>query len=89
MLLALTTVPALLGTNEAIRQGQTKDRREEHRARRSNLIVSCVDPSPRSIQIDHRQVGLKNNKVFPPNILLRCIIPKTNFLILALYQKQH
>lgn len=63
MLLALLTTPALLATNEAIRQGQTKDRREEHRARRSNLVVSCAAPSPWSRKIDHRQVALRNNKV--------------------------
>jgi hypothetical protein len=63
MLLAMLTAPALLATNEAIRQGQTKDRREEHRARRSNLVVSCVASSPSSHEIDHRQVALKNNKV--------------------------
>lgn len=68
MLLALLTAPALLATNEAIRQGQTKDRREEHRARRSNLIISCVAPSSRSFEIDHRQVALKNNKVPPSPI---------------------
>jgi hypothetical protein len=65
MLLALLTAPALLATNEAIRQGQTKDRREEHRARRSNLIINCVAPSSRSLEIDHRQVALKDNKVLP------------------------
>jgi hypothetical protein len=63
MLLALLTAPALLATNEAIRQGQTKDRREEHRARSSNLIVRCVAPSSRSIEVDHQQVALKDNKV--------------------------
>ena len=63
MLMALVTVPALLATNEAIRQGQTKDRREEHRARRSNLVVNCVDTSPLSRDIDHRQIALKDNKV--------------------------
>ncbi|KAH6682707.1 hypothetical protein B0J14DRAFT_646938 [Halenospora varia] len=64
MLLALITAPALLATNEAIRQGQTKDRREEHRARRSNLIVSCVESSTLSHEIDHRQVALKHNRLF-------------------------
>jgi len=63
MLLALITCPALLATNEAIRQGQTRDRRDEHKARRCNLIVSCVEPSPHSIEVDHRQVALRNNKV--------------------------
>jgi hypothetical protein len=65
MLIALITAPALLATSEAIRQGQSKDRKEEHRERRSNLVVSCVDSSPLSLDIDHRQVALKNNKVPP------------------------
>ncbi|CZR63563.1 uncharacterized protein PAC_13460 [Phialocephala subalpina] len=64
MLVALLTAPALLATQEAITQGQKKDRREEHRARRCNLIVSCVDPSPESLEIDHRQVALKNSKLY-------------------------
>lgn len=63
MLVALTTAPALLGTAEAIRQGQSKDRREEHRARRCNLIVTCVKSCIRSREIDSRQVVLKDNKV--------------------------
>lgn len=63
MLVALTTAPALLGTAEAIRQGQSKDRREEHRARRCNLIVTCVKSCIRSREIDSRRVVLKDNKV--------------------------
>ena len=33
MMLALTICPAMLGTQEAIRQSQSKTKREEHRAR--------------------------------------------------------
>ncbi|KAJ9215429.1 hypothetical protein DTO166G4_3083 [Paecilomyces variotii] len=64
MLVALTTAPALLGTAEAIRQGQSKDRREEHRARRCNLIVTCVKSCIRSREIDSRRVVLKDNKLY-------------------------
>ncbi|TVY58912.1 hypothetical protein LSUE1_G007987, partial [Lachnellula suecica] len=64
MILAITTCPALLATQEAIRQGQTKDRREDHRARRSNLIVSCVDSAEEAREIDRRQVALRNNKLY-------------------------
>ncbi|KAK8042458.1 hypothetical protein PG994_012941 [Apiospora phragmitis] len=39
MLLAITTCPAMLGTQEAIRQSQSKNRREEHRAQRCNLML--------------------------------------------------
>lgn len=63
MIIALITCPALLGTSEAIRQGQQKDRKEEHRARRCNLVVNCLKPSRRSREIDHRYVVLKDSKV--------------------------
>lgn len=71
MLVALLTCPALLATQEAITQGQKKDRREEHRARRCNLVVSCVDASPQSLEIDHRQVALKNSKVIITQFQMR------------------
>ncbi|KAI0534175.1 hypothetical protein GGR58DRAFT_516336 [Xylaria digitata] len=64
MLLALTICPALLGTQEAIRQSQSKNKREEHRARRCNLVVSCVKQSIRSRDIDGRLVVLKDNKLW-------------------------
>src|SRR6266852_2773958 len=66
MFLALLTASALLAPNEAIRRGQSKGRQAERRARRSNLIVRCVAPSPRSVEIDHRQVALKDSKVAAP-----------------------
>ncbi|KAH9999709.1 hypothetical protein F4779DRAFT_605251 [Xylariaceae sp. FL0662B] len=63
-LLALTICPALLGTQEAIRQSQSKNKREEHRARRCNLVVSCVKQSIRSRDINGRLAVLSNNKVY-------------------------
>lgn len=63
MLLALTTCPAMLGTQEAIRQSQSKNRREEHRGQRCNLIVGCVQPSTRSREINNRIVVLRDSKV--------------------------
>ncbi|TEY82585.1 hypothetical protein BOTCAL_0028g00060 [Botryotinia calthae] len=64
LLIALVTAPALLATNEAIRQGQAKDRKEEHRARRCDLIASCVEASPLSLEVDHRQVVLRDSKLY-------------------------
>ncbi|KAI1099986.1 hypothetical protein F4804DRAFT_336710 [Jackrogersella minutella] len=64
MILALTIAPALLGTQEAIRQSQSKSKREEHRARRCNLIVSCVKQSIRSRDIHGKLVVLKDNKLY-------------------------
>ncbi|KAI1503413.1 hypothetical protein F5X99DRAFT_375163 [Biscogniauxia marginata] len=64
MMLALTICPAMLGTQEAIRQSQSKSKREEHRARRCNLIVSCVKQSIRSRDINGKLVVLKDNKLY-------------------------
>ncbi|RYP59228.1 hypothetical protein DL769_008637 [Monosporascus sp. CRB-8-3] len=64
MLLALTICPAILGTQEAIRQSQSKNKREEHRARRCNLVVSCVKPSIRSRDINGKLVVLKDKKLY-------------------------
>lgn len=63
MLLAITTAPALLGTQEAIRQSQSKNRREEHRAQRCNLMVNCLSPSSRSHELNGKTVVLKGSKV--------------------------
>ena len=64
ILIATITAPGLLGSQEAIRQGQSKDKREEHRARRCNLIASCVRSSPKSREIDGRPVVLRNGKLW-------------------------
>ncbi|KAI8723661.1 hypothetical protein NCS52_00222500 [Fusarium sp. LHS14.1] len=67
MLLALTVCPAMLGTQEAIRQSQAKSKREEHRGRRCNLVVSCVKPSIRSRDINNKLVVLKDSKLYIAN----------------------
>lgn len=79
MLLALTICPAMLGTQEAIRSSQSKSRREEHRARRCNLVVSCVKPSIRSRDINNKLVVLKDSKVSSTSAHLT--LPLTNWNI--------
>lgn len=64
ILIAAITAPGLLGSQEAIRQGQSKDKREEHRARRCNLVVGCVKPSPKGREIDGCPVVLRNGKLW-------------------------
>jgi len=54
VLIATISAPGLLGSQEAIRQSQSKDKREEHRARRCNLIAACVKSSKSSREIDGR-----------------------------------
>ncbi|OAP65082.1 hypothetical protein AYL99_01054 [Fonsecaea erecta] len=65
--IALITCPAMLATAEAIRQGQAKDRREEHRARRCNLVATCVKASSRSQEIDGRRIILRDQKLYVDN----------------------
>ncbi|KAI4698517.1 hypothetical protein J4E81_005740 [Alternaria sp. BMP 2799] len=64
ILIATIVAPGLLGSQEAIRQSQSKEKREEHRARRCNLIATCVKSSHRSREIDGRQVVLRNGKLW-------------------------
>jgi hypothetical protein len=66
MLLALTICPAMLGSQEAIRQSQSKTRREEHRGRRCNLVVSCIKSSTRARDVDRRKIVLRDSKVSSP-----------------------
>ncbi|KAF2812342.1 uncharacterized protein BDZ99DRAFT_412978 [Mytilinidion resinicola] len=64
ILTAVLLAPALLGTQESIRQSQAKEKREEHRARRCNLIATCVKSSLRSREIDGRPIVLRNGKLY-------------------------
>jgi hypothetical protein len=64
ILIATIVAPGLLGSQEAIRQSQSKEKKEEHRARRCNLIATCVKSSPRSREINGRQVVLRNGKLW-------------------------
>ena len=64
MLVAIIAAPGLLGSQEAIRQSQSKEKREEHRARRCNLIATCVKSSQRSREINGRPIVLRNGKLW-------------------------
>ncbi|KAH8725126.1 hypothetical protein GQ44DRAFT_569610, partial [Phaeosphaeriaceae sp. PMI808] len=64
ILIAIVAAPGLLGSQEAIRQSQSQEKREEHRARRCNLIATCVKSSSRSREINGRPVVLRNGKLW-------------------------
>ncbi|KAF2829050.1 hypothetical protein CC86DRAFT_261048, partial [Ophiobolus disseminans] len=64
ILIALAAVPGMLGTQEAIRQGQQKERREEHRARRCNLIARCIKSSVRAREINSRPLVLRDGAIY-------------------------
>jgi hypothetical protein len=38
---AIAACPAIIGTTEAIRQGQRRSAKEQHRGAKTNLVVSC------------------------------------------------
>lgn len=60
---AIAACPAIVGTTEAVRQGQRKNAREQHRGVKSNLIVSCHSASPVGREIDGCAIVLRNDKV--------------------------
>lgn len=64
MLVTIIATPGLLGSQEAIRQSQSKEKREEHRARRCNLVATCVKSSIRNREINGRLVVLRYGKLW-------------------------
>ena len=66
LLTAIAACPAIIGTTEAVRQGQHQNAKEKHRGQKTNLVASCVKNSSQSAQINGGMVVLKNHKVrFP------------------------
>jgi hypothetical protein len=55
---AVAACPAIVGTTEAVRQGQHKNAKEKHRGAKTNIVVSCVNS-----EIDGRPVVLRDGRV--------------------------
>ncbi|TQB68696.1 hypothetical protein MPDQ_002900 [Monascus purpureus] len=51
LLTAVAACPAIVGVNETVVQGQRQNAKNRHRGRKSNLVVSCNDPSRRSREL--------------------------------------
>ncbi|EXJ89965.1 hypothetical protein A1O3_03032 [Capronia epimyces CBS 606.96] len=64
ILTSIAACPAIVGTAEAVRQGQRKSAKERHRGVKSNLIVSCNSPSASSQEVNGGRVVLRDNKLF-------------------------
>lgn len=60
---AIAACPAIIGTNQAVTQGQHKNAKEKHRGLKTNLIVTCTGSSSGSHEVNGRSVVLLNNKV--------------------------
>lgn len=63
LLTAIAACPAIVGTTEAVRQGQRKNSKEQHRGVKSNLTVSCASTSCAGSEVDGCSIVLRNNKV--------------------------
>ena len=63
ILTAIAACPAIIGTTEAVRQGQRQSAKEKHRGLKTNLFVNCSRVSKSGREIDGCAVVLSNNKV--------------------------
>ena len=63
---SIAACPAIIGTTEAVRQGQNQNKREQHRGRKSNLLVTCSDPSRKARDIHGGTIVLHDQKVSVP-----------------------
>ena len=70
LLTAVAACPAIIGTTEAVKQGQMKNAKEKHRGQKSNLVASCSSKSSKRAQIDGGLIVLRNNKARRPHPLL-------------------
>jgi hypothetical protein len=56
---AIAACPAIIGTTEAVRQGQRKSAKEQHRGAKTNLVVASGSNS----EIDGCPVVLRDGRV--------------------------
>ncbi|RYO67573.1 hypothetical protein AA0113_g4507 [Alternaria arborescens] len=64
ILTAIAACPAIIGTTEAVRQGQRQNAREKHRGLKTNLSVSCSRATRSGREIDQCEVVLSENKLY-------------------------
>ncbi|KAK4950616.1 hypothetical protein LTR10_010609 [Elasticomyces elasticus] len=65
ILTAIAAAPAIVGTTEAVRQGQKNNSRESHRGRKTNLSVTLLRrSSTRHAALNDVLVVLKDNKLY-------------------------
>jgi hypothetical protein len=74
ILTSIAACPAIIGTTEAIRQGQSQNKKQQHRGRKSNLLVTCSDPSRKARNIHGGTVVLRDKKLY-----VTTVNPKAKF----------
>lgn len=63
ILTAVAVCPAIIGTTESVRQGQRSNAREQHRGRKSHLVVRLPNKNIYSDKFDGARVVLKDKNV--------------------------
>jgi hypothetical protein len=63
LLSAVAACPAIIGTTEAVRQGQKSNAREKHRGRKVNLVIRLPNKNEYSPRFDESLIVLKDGKV--------------------------
>ena len=76
---SIAACPAIIGTTQAVEQGQKQNRRQGHRSTKSNLLVTCNDPCRKSRDIHGGTVILRNNKVCLKHIPTNNLIPLCSY----------
>jgi hypothetical protein len=64
ILTAVAACPAIIGTTEAIRQGQRKSAKEKHRGLKTNIVAMCGTDCPEAREVDGARVVLRENKLY-------------------------
>lgn len=64
ILTAIAACPAIIGTTEAVRQGQKQNAKEKHRGLKTNLIVNASTISRSGREINGCQVVLSSDKLY-------------------------
>jgi hypothetical protein len=75
ILTAIAACPAIIGTTEAVRQGQKQNAREKHRGLKTNLAVACSRVTKAGREIDGCEVVLSENKVWEFDLISWSIEP--------------
>jgi hypothetical protein len=82
ILTSIAACPAIIGTVEAVRQGQRQSAKERHRGAKTNLVVSASNS-----EIDGCPVELRDGRV--RHFLNSCFVPANARLISSIYCIEH
>ncbi|KAH8816625.1 hypothetical protein F5884DRAFT_853060 [Xylogone sp. PMI_703] len=65
---SIAACPAIIGTTEAIHQGQRQNKREQARGQKSNLLVTCSDPCKKATDVNGGTIVLKDGKLYATTV---------------------